>query len=376
MARPNALTPPEPVRWWITAAVLLLIVVVVPIPAWVIDEFYSRDMYSWFQRIMTTATNILPFAVLDVILLLTTIGFLYRFVRLFHVARQRGLIDAIWEGFRRLVRFAAIASLLFLWAWGFNYRRLPLESALHAPPAALTVDALKVAFADAGALAARIRAQSEPEGRPHSIALELKEPMNAALHALGREPLTVGGEPKYSLVLTPFFNWSGVTGMTNPFGHETIILPDLLPFERPFVIAHEWAHLAGQADEAEASAVGWLACMRGNPSLAYSASLYLIVETAAAMPADVRQDMMGRLDADVRSDLDLIAEREKQQKPTIQRTANRVYDEYLRANRVSDGMASYGRALTLILSPPFRDALSGYTISAIVPSATTQTVKK
>jgi len=313
---------------------------------------------------MTTFTNILPFAVLDIILLVTAIAFLYRVVRLFHVARQRGLIVAIWEAFRRLVRFAAVASLLFLWAWGFNYRRLPLETALKIQPAAVTsVDALKVGFADAAALAARLRSQAEPEGRPHSIALELKDPMNAALRAIGREPLLMPGEPKYSLVLTPFFNWSGVTGMTNPFGHESIILPDLLPFERPFVIAHEWAHLAGQADEAEASAVGWLACMRGGPSLAYSASLYLVVETAAAMPEDVRKDMMGRLDAGVRSDLDLITERMKQQKPTIQRTASRVYDEYLRANRVADGMASYGRALTLILSPPFRDALSAYTIT-------------
>jgi hypothetical protein len=263
-----------------------------------------------------------------------------------------------------LVRFGAIASLLFLWAWGFNYRRLPLETALRGQPANVTSpDSLKVAFADAASLAARIRGQSEPEGRPHSIALELKEPMNAALHTIGREPLIMPAEPKYSLVLTPFFNWSGVTGMTNPFGHETIILPDLLPYERPFVIAHEWAHLAGQADEAEASAVGWLACMKGGPSLAYSASLYLIVETAAAMPDDMRKDVMGRLDADVRSDLDAINERMKQQKPTIQRTTNQVYDEYLRANRVTDGVASYGRALTLILSPPFRDALSGYTIS-------------
>jgi hypothetical protein len=313
---------------------------------------------------MTGCTNVLPFAVLDVILLLTAIAFLYRLVRLFNVARQRGLIDALWEGFRRLVRFTAITTLLFLWAWGFNYRRLPLETALHGQVMVTpTVDALKVAFGDAAALAARIRAQSEPEGRLHSIALELKEPMNAALHLLGREALLTPSEPKYSLVLTPFFNWSGVTGMTNPFGHESIILPDLLPYERPFVIAHEWAHLAGQADEAEASAVGWLACMKGGPSLAYSASLYLIVETAAAMPENARQEMMGRLDASVRSDLDAITERMKQQKPTIQQTTSRVYDEYLRANHVADGTASYGRALTLILSPPFRDALSAYTIS-------------
>jgi hypothetical protein len=363
MARPNTLNA-EPVRWWITAAVAALIIAIVPIPAWIVDDFYSRDMYAWFQRIMTTATNILPLAVLDIILLVSVVAILYRLVRLFHVARQRGVIDALWEGFRRLVRFAGIAVLLFLWAWGFNYRRLPLETVLKGQTAvAPTVDALKVAFGDAASLAAGLRLQAESSGRPHSIALELKGPMNVALRLIGREPLETPAEPKYSLVLTPFFNRSGVTGMTNPFGHETIILPDLLPYEKPFVIAHEWAHLAGHADEAEASAVGWLACMKGGPSLAYSASLYLIVETAAAMPADTRQALMANLDGGVRADLDAINERMKQQNPTIQRTANRVYDEYLRANRVADGTASYGRALQLILSPPFRDALSAYTIT-------------
>ena len=46
----------------------------------------------------------------------------------------------------------------------------------------------------------------------------------------------------------------------------------------------------------------------------------------------------------------------------MQRTASRVYDEYLRANRVADGTASYGRALSLILSSPLRDALASYPV--------------
>ena len=43
--------------------------------------------------------------------------------------------------------------------------------------------------------------------------------------------------------------------MTDPFLLETLIAPDLLEVERPFVIAHEWAHLAGYADESEANFV-------------------------------------------------------------------------------------------------------------------------
>ena len=70
---------------------------------------------------------------------------------------------------------------------------------------------------------------------------------------------------------------------------------------------------------------------------------------------------MARLDAGVASDLRAIASRMKQtEDPTVSRTANRVYDEYLKANRVADGATSYRRALRLILSPPLRDALSTY----------------
>ena len=364
MARTSSLNV-EPIRWWVLSPVVALFVALVPIPAWVVDEFYSRDMYPWLQRWMTTFTNILPFALLDVILLATIVGVGYRIVRLYNVMRQRGVIDALWEALRRIVRAVSIATLLFLWAWGFNYRRLPLENALKNGVADQpTIEALAIAFGDAAALASQLRPHVQTEGRFHSIGLELKEPMNVALQSLSREPLHVPGQPKYSLVLTPFFTSSGVTGMMNPFGHEAIVLPDLLPFERPFVLAHEWAHLAGHADEAEASAVGWLACMKGDPTLAYSANLFLIGETLAALPEVHRPSLLARLDPNVRGDLEAISIRRRKERPAVQKTASRVYDEYLRANRVADGTASYGRALRLILSSPLRDALSGYTVPA------------
>ena len=52
--------------------------------------------------------------------------------------------------------------------------------------------------------------------------------------------------------------------MTDPFFLETLLAPDLLDVERPFVIAHEWGHLAGYADESEANFIAWLACRRGS----------------------------------------------------------------------------------------------------------------
>jgi hypothetical protein len=192
------------------------------------------------------------------------------------------------------------------------------------------------------------------------LAAQLEGPMGAALAQLNLEPLARPGRPKASHLLTPFFTWSGTDGMVNPFALESIIHPDLLPFERAFILAHEWAHLAGQADEAAASAVGWFACMNGPPALAYSASLYLLMEGGAVLSGPARSTAFATIDNGVRQDLEAIRQRLLRQRPAVRRVTSEVYDTYLRANRVADGTKSYGRALTVILSPPLRDTLRTY----------------
>lgn len=353
----------EPVRWWLLAPVVALAMALVPMPEWVVDEFYSRDMYPWVQTWMTTVTNLLPLAVLDALIIGVVALVVMRVGRLWRAARSRGVVSAGWEGVRRVLRFAGVLTILFLATWGCNYRRLPLETALTGSRAITpTVESLRHAVADANALAARLRPLVIDRVMDYDeLADQLREPMNDALRQLSRPPLRTAGRPKFSLILTPYFTLAGVNGMLNPFALESIVHPDLLPFERPFVLAHEWGHLAGQADEAEASAVGWLACLKGPPPAAYSASLYLIMEAAAALPPGARRTAVSGLDPAVRADLRAIADRvQRQQHPAVQDAAQRAYNEFLKANRVEDGTASYGRALTLILASPVYDAMGTY----------------
>src|SRR5690606_39996891 len=56
---------------------------------------------------------------------------------------------------------------------------------------------------------------------------------------LADAPPAVPGRLKRSL-LGFYFRWASIDGMVNPFGLEVLRNPDLLPFERPFVAAHEW----------------------------------------------------------------------------------------------------------------------------------------
>jgi hypothetical protein len=160
-----------------------------------------------------------------------------------------------------LIRFAAVVYLAFLVLWGLNYRRVPLEQRLDYDRARMTRESV-LAFAN--------RAVSEINvgyAGAHAVPADLRGLEYAfwdAEFALGSRAPTELGVPKRSL-LTLYFRAAGVDGMTDPIFLEIIINPGVLDVERPMVVAHEWGHLAGYANESEASFIAWLACMRGDP---------------------------------------------------------------------------------------------------------------
>ena len=326
---------------------------------------YSRGFYRWIQAFLTTASNLTPWTWFDVIIGIAVGATLWRLTRLIREARGQWL-GAIGEAVRRAARATGYVLLVFTLCWGLNYRRAPLLNTSDRGPV-VPVEELRQLAIDAAALAARTRlaAQRQLMGYP-DVARVLPMPFNRALERLGEPALVVPGRPKFTL-LTPFFTRAGVNGMVDPFMLESLVHPDLLPFERPFVLAHEWGHLAGFADEAEASAVGWSACMLGDDTLVNSAAMFLLVETAAALPPRVWRDVLSALDDGVRSDLRQLAARWALITPAVQATSSKVYDQYLKANRVEDGVRSYSRALQLILQPVLRDQLNGLRSGRVDP---------
>lgn len=344
--------------WWPPLAAVLLFAV--PWPSALVEVAYSRVFYRGAQAMVTTISNLTPWTWLDVFVAGALVLSVRRLLMLLRNARAGGWWSAAGEMGRRVVRAAGYVGLAFLLLWGLNYRRAPLMTELSpVPPASASVDDLRQLAIDASALAARTRPEARRQLSSYAeIARVLPRPFDAALMHIDRPRLLVPGRPKYT-VFTPFFTRAGVTGMVDPFALESLVHPDLLPFERPFVLAHEWGHLAGLADEAEASAVGWSACMRGTDPLVYSASMYLLVETSAALPSRVWRDVLAATDPGVREDLRALAARLTLIQPMVQATSFKVYDRYLKANAVEDGVQSYSRALQLILLPVLRNQLNG-----------------
>ncbi len=324
-----------------------LVCAVAPFPAETIEGLYSTDWYLRIQGILTTASNTIPIAWLDIAvacLLIAAIELVISRTRRFGPKRAftRNLITAAGA--------AAWLYLLFLALWGLNYRRVPLEQKLDYEQSRLTRDASieftngAIAQVNAGYAAAHATAFAEDA---------LEASFADTQIALGATRLAVPGVPKRSL-LNYYFRRAAIDGMTDPYFLEIIVNPDVLEFERPFVIAHEWAHLAGYANESEANFVAWLTCVRGKPPQQYSGWLAAYQHGLAAVPRADRSTI-NPLDDGPRQDLQAMAARYAKSSPLVRRTARGVYDEYLKANRVSEGIASYDAVVRLMIGVRYKD---------------------
>ena len=185
------------------------------------------------------------------------------------------------------------------------------------------------------------------------MARELQPHLAAAAAALALPSTVVPGRPK-STLLDPYFTRAGVSGMTDPFLLETLVATNLLAFETPQVIAHEWGHLAGLARESEASLFAWILCVGGPPEARYSAWIETFVLTLPALDGEERRARVERLPPAVRADLREAALRtERDEVPRLRLMAWTTYDRYLKANRVDSGVRNYSEVVQLIVGTRF-----------------------
>jgi hypothetical protein len=309
---------------------------IAPMPASLVERWYSLGIYPILQRALTSVSDLVPFAIFDVIWVAAVAGSAAVAYRCLSTGgwRTGGLRLAVLA-----VRAIAIVYLVFLATWGLNYRRVPLIDKLAFDPERVTADA-------AGRLgdenAATLNGLYAPAHASPGSLTDLAAAFQDTVRSLGARRPVVTGRPKPTL-LGGYFHEVSVAGMTDPFFLETLIAPDLLEVERPFVIAHEWAHLAGYADESEANFVAWLTCRRGDAAARYSAALALIGY------AGPRRPLKDALDIGPRIDLYAIGYRYARTNQTLRFAAREGYDKYLKANRVDLGVESYDAVVQLIL---------------------------
>jgi len=353
----------SPRRVWVPLAIIAIALGLwfVPIASQQIERDYSNGVYLALQRAITPASNALPVALFDVMLGVVVLLLIARIVMRIRQVRQspRG---RPWRRTGRALSWialdvAATAAVLTIWfslTWGGNYRRMPLRERLDFDRARVTREAAIEMTRTSVRQLNNLHpiAHSRPWPSLDALPATLGGAFADAQHALGQPALAVAGRPK-STVMQAWFRWAAIDGMTDPFFLETLVNSDALPIEQPFIVTHEWSHLAGFAHEAEANFLAWVICQRADTQAQYSAWLSLYFHLAGGLaPADRRA-----IDADLqdgpRRDMNAIIARYQRSAPQVRVVAWRMYDQYLKANRVAEGIASYDAVVTLVLGTKF-----------------------
>src|SRR6187402_1166723 len=214
--------------------VLAVAAALVPLPpAWV-ERVYSGAIFPRVQALVTSVSNVVPFALFDLLIAAAMLWWLTMVVSEVRRVRreQRGRASVAIAV--RTVTFAAAAYLVFLALWGLNYRRVPLlervpfNRAQVNPAAALalltrSVEQLNVLSDDAHRQIWTDRSTYDPSLAAAFVAAQ------AQVAGSGR---IVPARPK-STLLDLYFRRASVAGMTDPYFLETMLASDLLLVEIP-----------------------------------------------------------------------------------------------------------------------------------------------
>jgi hypothetical protein len=319
--------------------------IVQPHAAW-IERAYSNGAYPAWEHVAVTIARPFPWSLGDLAALLG-VGAIIAQIATFARRQPRRRSDIL----ALLMNCATILALYAIWfelSWGWNYARAPIESRVQFDRARVTPQAAAAlrdrAIVQMNSLAAPAHARA-------SQSIDLIALRDAWLPAVQRagddwDPLV---NPPKPTIADPFMVATGTSGFINPLTLNVQVASDLLWFERPFDLAHEWSHDAAYAREDEANYLAILTCLRSaDPAVQYSGwfELFLYLPQKRRYARNTFVPL-------VRQDFTALRKRNQQHiNVMLAHWSWRTYNAYLKSNRIASGIANYDEVTRLMLGVP------------------------
>ena len=332
----------------VAGIVLGLLTLLVPSNAQWVETQFANGIYPRWERAIFPLTNAVPWSLGDVALGLGIALLAWRLHVAFHGRPKRELWRRI---VLMVVESIGVLGLYYFWfeaSWGWNYNRAPIETRVRYNTAGVNqraVEALrKRAIAEMNHLAPLAHARTSGDFSRDT----LYDAWLPVVQAGGDAwiPLTGAAKPT---IFDPFMDATATSGFINPLTLNVQLASDLLWFERPFSLAHEWSHVAAYAREDEANYLAIVTCTRSNdPVLAYSGWLELFLYLPP-LPKYEKNTFVPLVWAD------FAALRRRNAQRVNARLASlswHTYNSYLKSNHIAAGVANYNEVTRLYLGVP------------------------
>ena len=342
---------------------LLTLWTVVPPAPLRVERLYSRGIYPWIAAVLVPLGDLVPFplgwgAVALGVLLLPVVVF-----RSWRRCRAAGACPGRWlaAGLGRAGVWAVLGYAAFVFLWGANYRRLPIEEQLGlAAPAGEEAAAEDDGGETArrrqveslvAALVVAIRRNVPPPGeRDAGRALEaIRRALYRSLSSWhGVAPVLPG---KVKRLPSGSLLRFGTSGMILPLFLEAHTDGALTDVDHLGVAAHELAHVGGLSGEADAELAAIIAGLEADDRYArYAVALQAFRRCAWQLLPEARKRFEAALPRQARSDLEAMrAVAARYATPALRKLQRRSYDVFLRSQGVEAGVRDYSRVVELLV---------------------------
>jgi hypothetical protein len=326
-------------RWFtlpLVAVLLFLLTFVFSKNPFLTETVYSQRIYPVFAAVISFISSAFPFSLDDFFYLSIVLSAGLSLVFIIFQKKQRKRAAKI------LVNLVAGFYILFYLFWGFNYYRPGLNARLQLQESkpdteefnrilSLLVERVNTNYTTFDHFSvAETDSLVEAGYRQYADILKINYPNGK------RRPKPI--------TFSRTFARAGISGYFGPFFNEIHMNRLVLPVEYPFVLAHEKAHQFGVTSEAEANFLAWLVCSRSSSEkLRYSAYIQALQSFLyQGSMAGIKPDALSHLDKRAKADfLEIYNHWKELRNERIDKATSKVYDTYLKANKVEQGIDDY-----------------------------------
>lgn len=335
-------------RHFVLMALILTVWLVQLLPA--AGACYARYIYPTIARVLTTVSDLIPFAVGDLFIALS-IAWLVVWPFYARLRRKKP-----WRRIAgREVEYLLWIYVWFYLAWGLNYsqpnfyQRTGIAYTAYTPEnfARFTDDYIE-----------RLNASYTPIDSIDTdmVRNEVVRGYRAISPALGVLPPTTDRPRAKTMLFTPLISMVGVTGSMGPFFCEFTLNGDLLPADYPATYAHELAHRLGITSEAEANFYAYQVCTRSSvPALRFSGYYSILFHVLSNARRLMDEAAYQALVESIRPEIIQLAKDHQaywsaKYSPLVGAVQDWIYDLYLKGNKIDSGRQNYSEVVGLLIS--------------------------
>ena len=321
-----------------------------------VDRAYSTSINKVTIQLLSIITSILPFSLTEILVPLLLLILIGLFITLVTKIKSGELL----KYFLTIIAYASLLYILFMFLWGFNYNRLPLnqimgleiKKASESELSGLCDNLIKKANNLRTAVQENSEGVMEISGGYKDIFSRAQKGYDRASE-LYKEFEGKYGQPK-AIFLSKAMSYTGITGIYMPYTGEANVNVNETDMMLPATVLHEMAHQRGFAREDEANYIAYLSCsMHPDMDFQYSGVMLALIHSMNALAGKDMEayiKLTKNYSEGVRRDLRYYSSFWKQYEGKVEEASNKINDNYLKSNGQGDGVESYGRMVDLLIA--------------------------